>query len=78
MLSILEHVILTRLPCINLVCATLFGPHWNWGAILEVLLLTRCIFLSVNRMEKKQKARLITHAHSANQKNGNCFIAQYK
>ena len=26
--------------------------HWNWGASLEVLFSTRCIFVPVNRMEK--------------------------
>ena len=27
------------------------GAHWNWGAILEVLFSTSCIFLPVNRIE---------------------------
>ena len=49
------------------VCHIIFERTGTGAPFLEVLFSTRCIFLPVNRIEK-QKAKLITHAHSANQK----------
>ena len=66
------------LPSTNPPCATLFGGTLDLGRHLEVLYSTRSIFLPVNRMENSKKAKLITHADSANQNNSNRFIEQYE
>ena len=49
------------------VCHIILERTGIGAPFLEILFSTHCIFLPVNRMENR-KAKLIMHAHSANQK----------
>ena len=50
------------------VCHIILECTGTGAQFLEVLFSTYCIILPINSIKKQNKTKLITHAHSANQK----------
>ena len=53
-----------QIPCVP----HFFGAHWNWGTIFGSTFFNSLYLFTCKSYAKTKKAKLITHAHSANWK----------